>query len=128
LETLILEACDISDDSCNILAEKLPFMKGLKELNLNHNPFYKSGARRLLDGLKANVNLFSLQSELYSHLDYENERHQMQRLLHVNRFRSGVRAGLMRMGPHLWPLILETADNDPDVMYFLLREEIMWRN
>jgi hypothetical protein len=47
LETLILERSDISDDSCTVLAEKLPSMKGLKDLNIkNHdNRFYHSGAR-----------------------------------------------------------------------------------
>jgi hypothetical protein len=100
LETLILDSCDISDDSCSILAEKLPFMKGLKELNLNYNPFLNYGARHLLDGLKSNVNLLSLQvreyrmcwsgSQLrYNDYDeaYKSEYEQMQRLLLVNRDR-----------------------------------------
>jgi Ran GTPase-activating protein (RanGAP) involved in mRNA processing and transport len=97
LETLILESCDISDDSCTVLADKLPYMKGLKDLNLNHNEFYNAGARHLLDGLKANVNLLSLQvgkpklsmsmgssPDMDYHEAYKNEYDQMQRLLCVN--------------------------------------------
>jgi hypothetical protein len=140
LEALILERCDISDDCCTILAEKLPYMKGLKYLNLNMNPFYNSGARRLLDGLKANGNLHSLQvgkssckachccGPLDKDYDksYKNEHHQVQSLVHVNRFLSSVRAS--RMPPNLWPLVLETADNDLDLTYFMLREEILLQN
>jgi hypothetical protein len=116
-------------------------MKGLKDLNLIENPFYNSGARCLLDGLKANVNLLSLQvgkrnpyrchGGQWPYMDYreeyKNKYHQMQSLLRVNRFQSRVYAS-SRMPPNLWALVLETAGNDPDVTYFMLREEILLRN
>jgi Ran GTPase-activating protein (RanGAP) involved in mRNA processing and transport len=138
LEALILQRCNISNDCCNILAEKLPYMKGLKDLNLNQNPFYNSGARGLLDGLKANVNLLlSLQVEKSSfecyscgpldmdyHKAYKKEYLQLQSLVHVNCFLSSVHTSLT-LPPNLWLHVLETADNDLDVTYFMLYEEIL---
>ncbi|XP_066512908.1 ribonuclease inhibitor-like [Hoplias malabaricus] len=53
LETLRLNYCDLSEDSCDSLASVLSSDSTLKELDLSDNDLEDSGVKKLCDGLKS---------------------------------------------------------------------------
>ncbi|XP_066512860.1 ribonuclease inhibitor-like [Hoplias malabaricus] len=55
LETLRLNSCDLSDDSCDSLASVLRLGSTLKELDLSNNYLDDSGVKKLCDGLKSEL-------------------------------------------------------------------------
>jgi hypothetical protein len=134
LESLQLDYCKIGNDGASVLGIHLPAMKGIQQLNLNINPFDTTGATPLAEGMRENVSLTSLNvatdygatcggppPELVE--DYIEEYNTIELYLKLNR--GGRRLLGESLPMSLWPLVLEKAESDHDVIYHLLRQEIL---
>jgi Ran GTPase-activating protein (RanGAP) involved in mRNA processing and transport len=134
LKSLRLGCCEIGNDGASALGIHLPAMKGIQQINLNLNPFDTPGAKELAEGMRENFSLTSLNvatgyggtlggppPELVD--DYVEEYITIEFYLKLNR---GGRRVLGESLPiPLWPLVLEKAESDYDVIYHLLRQEIL---
>ncbi|XP_072553203.1 ribonuclease inhibitor-like isoform X2 [Salminus brasiliensis] len=65
LETLSLERCSLTEESCSVLASVLRSVNSLKDLNLSENELQDSGVKELSEGLKSEhckLEILSLES------------------------------------------------------------------
>jgi hypothetical protein len=135
LESLRLHSCSITDDGISLFAGHLSGMKRIENLSLNFNSFGILGAKALLQGLKGNFSLLSLRiangcwsvcgsPPNYTHEEYPDEYSEIGFYLKLNRGGRRLLSSAPFL-PSLWPLVLEKAQNDKDVIYCLLREEVL---
>jgi hypothetical protein len=109
-------------------------MTGIQQINLNCNPFDTFGAKDLAEGMRENLSLTSLnvairygcslggpRLELVE--DYIEEYNTIELYLKLNRGGRILHGESLSMP--LWPLVLEKAESDYDVIYHLLRQEIL---
>jgi hypothetical protein len=120
LEKIYLEDCEINNEGAILLGAQLCRWKGLKELHLKSNPLMDDhGAKALLEGLKGNVTLTILQEPA----SFDGTWETMWYYLRLNR--GGRRLLHTNLLVSLWAMVLEKAKGDIDVIYHLLRQEIL---
>ena len=121
LKKLHLEDCQIDNQGATMLGAELVNWKGVRELYLKTNPSIDdSGARALLEGLdKGNIILTTLEEDASVDGTWEV-------IWYYLRLNRGGRQLLhSKLGVSLWPLVLQKAGRDTDVIYYLLRQEIL---
>jgi hypothetical protein len=125
-----LSLSGLSEKALVDFAECLPLMNGLKHLDLQYlKGLTKDGAATFLKGIKANTELEQvafadvlwvdpctkkLSDELAPQIQYQ---------MALNRAGKRILKSQGHVPDSLWPLVLAGSSNNPDALYFFLREK-----
>lgn len=114
-----LSASRFSQQGVIAFAKCLPFMNNLKHLEMQYlNGLTKEGAETFLKGVEANTELEQVTLANTQHLEL-----QIKYQMALNQAGKRILKSQGHVPDSLWPLVLAKSSNNPDALYFFLREK-----